>query len=46
MLFRSLDAVVGLPVTFALEKNSVYVRDADNVEHKLRVTRKLNKPKS
>ena len=43
---RSLDAVVGLPVTFALEKNSVYVRDADNVEHKLRVTRKLNKPKS
>ena len=43
---RSLDAVVGLPVTFALEKNSVYVRDSDNVEHKLRVTKKINKPKS
>ena len=42
---RSLDAVVGLPVTFALEKNSVYVRDSDLVEHKLRVTRKINKPK-
>ena len=42
---RSIDAVIGLPVTFALEKNSVYVRDADNVEHKLRVTKKINKPK-
>ena len=28
------------------EKNSVYVRDSDNVEHKLRVTKKINKPKS
>jgi hypothetical protein len=43
---RSIDAVVGLPVTFALEKNSVYVRDADGVEHKLRVTKKTSKPKS
>jgi hypothetical protein len=43
---RSIDAVVGLPVTFALEKNSVYVRDSDNVEHKLRVTKKTTKPKS
>jgi hypothetical protein len=43
---RSLDAVIGLPVTFALEKSSVYVRDADNVEHKLRVTKKVSKPKS
>jgi len=41
---RSVDAVVGLPVTFALEKNSVYVRDADGVEHKLRVTKKTAKP--
>jgi len=41
---RSLDAVIGLPVTFALEKNAVYVRDADGVEHKLRVTKKTNKP--
>jgi hypothetical protein len=43
---RSLDAVIGLPVTFALERNSVYVRDSDNVEHKLRVTKKTTKPKS
>jgi hypothetical protein len=41
---RSIDAVIGLPVTFALEKNSVYVRDATGVEHKLRVTKKTNKP--
>ena len=41
---RSLDAVIGLPVTFALEKNAVYVRDGDGVEHKLRVTKKTNKP--
>ncbi len=43
---RSLDAVVGLPVVFALEKNSVYIRDSDNVEHKLRVTNKTNRKKS
>jgi hypothetical protein len=43
---RSIDAVVGLPVTFALERGSVYVRDSDGVEHKLRVTKKTNKPKS
>jgi hypothetical protein len=43
---RSLDAVVGLPVTFALEKNSVYVRDSDGIEHKLRVTKKTNKTAS
>jgi hypothetical protein len=43
---RSIDAVVGLPVTFALEKNAVYVRDADGIEHKLRVTKKVAKPKT
>jgi hypothetical protein len=43
---RSIDAVVGLPVTFALEKSSLYVRDSDGTEHKLRVTKKSNKPKS
>jgi hypothetical protein len=40
---RSIDAVVGLPAIFALEKNTVYVRDSDNVEHKLKVTKKVNK---
>ena len=39
---RSIDAVIGLPAVFALEKNTVYVRDSDNVEHKLRVTKKVN----
>src|SRR3954469_4550435 len=43
---RSIDAVVGLPVTFALEKSAVYVRDSDGVEHKLRVTKKTSKPKT
>jgi hypothetical protein len=42
---RSIDAVVGLPVTFALEKSSVYIRDSDGIEHKLRVTKKTTKPK-
>lgn len=37
---RSIDVVVGQPVTFALEKNTVYVKDADGGEHKLRVTKK------
>ena len=39
---RSIDAVIGLPAVFALEKNTVYVRDSDNVEHKLKVTKKVN----
>ena len=43
---RSLDAVAGQPVTFALEKNSVYIRDDDGVEHKLRVIKKTTRPKS
>ena len=43
---RSIDAVIGLPVTFALERSTVYVRDSHNVEHKLKVTKKINKPKS
>src|SRR5262245_66461547 len=33
---RSLDATAGGPVTFALDKKTVYVRDADGTEHKLR----------
>jgi hypothetical protein len=37
---RSVDAVVGQPVTFALEKNTLYVKDADGAEHKLRVMKK------
>lgn len=37
---RSIDVTVGDAVTFALEKNVVYVKDKDGKEHKLRVTRK------
>jgi hypothetical protein len=41
---RSIDATVGGSVSFALEKNNVYVKDADGKEHKLRVTKKTSTP--
>jgi hypothetical protein len=41
---RSIDATIGESVSFALEKNSVYVKDADGKEHKLRVTKKTATP--
>jgi hypothetical protein len=37
---QSVDAMVGQPVTFALEKNTLYVRDDDGTEHRLRVTKR------
>ena len=37
---RSVEAMVGHPVTFALEKNTLYVRDDDGTEHRLQVTKK------
>jgi hypothetical protein len=37
---RSIDVTVGDAVTFALEKDVVYVKDSDGKEHKLRVTKK------
>lgn len=40
---RSIDVDVGAPVTFAVEKNTVYVRGADGAEHKLRLTKKTMK---
>jgi len=39
--FRRIDARVGQPVTFALEKNAVYIKEAEGVEHRLSVTRKV-----
>jgi hypothetical protein len=43
---RTVDAMTGAPVTFALQKNTVYIRDADGTEHTLRVTKKIAvKPK-
>lgn len=38
---RSVDAIPGTPVTFAFNKNKVYVRDSDGTEHTLRVTKKI-----
>jgi hypothetical protein len=38
---RSVDATPGTPVTFALQKNKVYVRGSDGAEHTLRVTKKV-----
>lgn len=43
---RSVDAVVGEPVTFAVEKNTVYIRDGQGIEHKLRIVKKAAKPRS
>jgi hypothetical protein len=40
---RSIGAVVGQPVTFAVEKNTVWIRDADGIEHKLRLSKKTAK---
>ena len=43
---RTVDATPGTPVTFALHKNTVYIRDPDGTEHTLRVTKKVvAKPK-
>jgi len=43
---RSIDVTVGGPVTFAIERNTVYVRDANGAEHKLRLTKKTAKSES
>ena len=40
------DAIVGQRVTFALEKNTILVRDEDGREHKLRVTKKTSKARA
>jgi hypothetical protein len=37
---RSVEAMVGHPVTFALEKNTLYVRDDDGTEHRLQITKR------
>ena len=41
---RTVDAVVGEAVTFAVDKNTLYVRGRNGLEHRLRVTKKLTKP--
>ena len=43
--FGSFDAsvTVGASVTFAVDKNLAYIRNADGTEHRLRITRKISK---
>jgi len=38
---RTVDAITGAKVTFAISKNTVYIRDEDGTEHTLRVTKKV-----
>ena len=40
---RRIDATVGEVVTFALEKSTVYIKEADGAEHKLSVSKKIAK---
>jgi hypothetical protein len=40
---RSFDATTGASVTFALEKKTVIVRDADGTEYKLRLIKKVER---
>jgi len=40
---RSIEVTPGAQVTFAVEKNTVYVRDANGAEHKLRLTKTTQK---
>jgi len=43
---RSLEANVGGTLTFAVEKNNVYVRTADGTEHRLRLVKRTERDKS
>ena len=43
---RSIDPVIGASVTFALDKKAVYVRDDEGREHKLRLTKKTERPRT
>src|SRR5437899_8806050 len=40
-----LDVTVGQPVTFAVSKNTVYIRNADGSEHRLRLIKKTQQSK-
>jgi hypothetical protein len=43
---RTVEAIPGEHVTFAVHKNTVYIRDPDGTEHTLRVTKRVAaKPK-
>ena len=40
---KRVDATVGEPVTFAIEKNTVYIKEAGGADHKLSVSKKITK---
>jgi hypothetical protein len=40
-----IDAMIGEPVTFALEKNTIYIKDASGKEHKFSLAKKTAKTK-
>lgn len=40
---RTVDALVGEKVIFAVQKNTIYVRGQDGFEHRLRITKKIPK---
>jgi hypothetical protein len=40
-----IDAMVGEPVTFALDKNTLYIKEGGGKERKLSVTKKIVRPK-
>ena len=42
---RTVDAMIGESVTFALEKNTVYIRGEDGIEFRLLVTKRGDPPK-
>ena len=40
---HSIDVQIGASVTFAIEKNTVYVRDDEGIEHKFRIAKKSSR---
>ena len=42
----ALDVTIGATVTFALNKNTAYIRRADGTEYRLRVVKKRTKPRA
>jgi hypothetical protein len=42
-LDQRIEAMIGEPVTFALEKNTIYIKDAKGKERRLTVTKKIAK---
>ncbi|MSO55547.1 MAG: hypothetical protein EXQ55_01295 [Acidobacteria bacterium] len=41
-----IDALIGEPVTFALERNDIYIKDLDGHEHKMKVAKRTPKIKN